>query len=460
MLKIFNTLNNVIQTFHSFKNKVVNLYVCGITPYDFCHIGHARVFIFFDIVIRYFRFLGYKVIYIRNITDIDDKIIQKSIQKNTTCQDITNSIIYQTLCDFNNLNIIPPNKEPKVTDNIENIIKMIKTLLYRNNAYVSDNGDVCFSVDSFNKYGKLSNQKINNLKSTINNNKKLDFVLWKKVSNKNYPYWESPWGIGRPGWHIECSAINCFYFKENCDIHGGGIDLLFPHHENEKSQSDSYLKKVHVNYWMHVGMVLIKNQKMSKSLNNTKKLHDLLLKYDSEVIRYYILSRHYRKPLYYHESDLIKSKKSLIRLYNSLQGFNLSFSKKYILKKNFSSLSFEKYMNLDFNTPHVFLILFKISKKINILKNINIKKAKKLAYKLKFLGNILGLLFYHPEDFLKKELNKNVLSFKKINLLIYYRNIYRNLKNWSKSDTIRKKLLDLNIKLKDSKYTTNWYYTD
>ncbi|CAL4324584.1 cysteine--tRNA ligase [Buchnera aphidicola] len=459
MLKIFNTITRSKEKFISIKKNIVNMYVCGVTVYNFCHIGHGRTFVTFDIVYRYFRHIGYKTMYIRNITDIDDKIINLAIKNNESISVFTNRMIKNMHRDFSSLNILSPDEEPKVTENIDAIIKIIKKLLKNNYAYIQNNGDVIFSVDSDIHYGKLSNQFLKNLqlgkRIKIDKNKKnpLDFVLWKKVSSSEKYYWNSPWGKGRPGWHIECTAISSLKLGNLLDIHGGGIDLLFPHHENERAQFSCFKKKHKINYWMHSGMVILNNKKMSKSLDNFILLKDLLSKYDGESIRYFLISTHYRKPLNYSEENIKKSSISLRRLYFSLK--NTTINKNFCSFPNKYQISFEEAMQDDFNTPKALLILHSLSKKINIFKNENkLEKVEKFSNLLRNLGKVLGILYSVPEEFLQR--NIKIKEEKEINSLIKKRNIARKLKNWPVSDKIRKKLFKLGIILEDNKLSTTW----
>lgn len=464
MLKIFNTLSKKKEIFSPINKKQVKIYVCGITPYDICHIGHGRTFIIFDIIIRYLKFLGYKVFYIRNITDVDDKIIKLAKKKNKNIKYITKDIIKEISEDFNNLNILSPNFEPKVTNHIKDIILMIKKLLINNTAYIAKNGDIMFSIKKYPDYGILSKQNIELLKSNIRikniNIKKnyKDFILWK-LTNKPNIGWNSPWGYGRPGWHIECSTLSRKYLGKNFDIHGGGNDLIFPHHENEIAQSSCIDKKFYVNYWIHTGMIIINNQKMSKSLKNTFKIKDILLKYNEEVIRYFLTITHYRRPIIFNENKLKQAQLAIQKLYISL------FYKKNIfniknLKNNFFLLEQQFYesMNDDFNTPKAYSILFKISKKINIAYN---KKKYLIAnyfiLKLKKLGNILGILFYNPKKYLQN--NKSSCNYyceDKIKKLIKKRNIARYNKLWNEADLIRNRLKKNNIILEDTDIGTIW----
>ncbi|QJC29349.1 cysteine--tRNA ligase [Enterobacteriaceae endosymbiont of Plateumaris pusilla] len=470
MLKIFNTLSKQKEIFKPIHKNEVKIYVCGVTTYDLCHIGHGRTFIIFDLIIRYLKNLGYKVQYIRNITDIDDKIINLANKKNINIKYLTNKMISEMKLDFRNLNLLNPDIEPRVTKHINEIILIIKNLINNNNAYIAKNGDVMFSIKSYLHYGQLSRQNLNKLK--IQNKKiyfsikknYIDFVLWKKSENKKIG-WLSPWGYGRPGWHIECSAMSRKYFGNCFDIHGGGNDLIFPHHENEIAQSSCLDKSFYVNYWIHSGMVMINNKKMSKSLNNSLKLRDILSKYNDEVIRYFFTSTHYRSPIIYNENILKQSEASIKRLYTSIYHINdilLNIGmNNHNYKKDKQNIFFEKKfyeaMNDDFNTPKVYSILFNMSYQINILNNQ--KKflyANNLILKLKDLGNILGILFYNPKNYFKE--NKNSCYFDKyqIEKLIKIRNDARKKKCWIKADYIRNLLYKKNILLEDSQSKTIW----
>lgn len=458
MLKIFNTLTRKKEIFKPIKEKKINLYVCGVTVYDLCHIGHGRTFVIFDIIVRYLRFSGFKVNYIRNITDIDDKIILKSKKEKIKINVFTSSMIKEMHKDFDLLGIIPPDKEPRVTDYIDNIIKMIIKLIKNQNAYINQDGDVVFSVESDQNYGTLSRQSLTSLQSglriPVNNMKKnpLDFILWK-ISKKEECSWDSPWGRGRPGWHIECSAITHVFFKNSIDIHGGGSDLLFPHHENERSQSISFNNTSQINFWMHAGMVIINNQKMSKSLGNVYFIRDLLKEYSAEVLRYFFLSTHYRHPIYYSKKNLNQAYISLKYLYSSLYNIEpISNSEEGI---NFQ-LEFYDSMNDDFNTPKAFSVFFKIARKINFFKTKDALKASKFAFRLIFLANCLGFLLEDPENFLQQKTTLNSSIVKKIEFLIEKRNIARKLKSWEEADDIRKKLISFNIILEDLSDKTIW----
>lgn len=458
MLRIFNTLTSKKEYFKSIIEKKINFYVCGVTVYDFCHIGHGRTFVAFDMIVRYLRYSGFQVNYIRNITDIDDKIILKSIKENTDINFLTDLMINEMHKDFFELGILPPNEEPRITDYIDSIILMIKVLIKKKHAYINKYGDVIFSIDTCDDYGILSRQSLNALKAgsrvSIDSSKKnpLDFVLWKKSITEHYS-WNSPWGKGRPGWHIECSTITKIFFKNAVDIHGGGSDLIFPHHENERSQSMCLDKHAKINFWMHTGMVVIKNQKMSKSLGNSYLLRDILKNYNSEVLRYYFLSTHYRHPIYYCNKNIIQAQRSLTYLYLSLYNTDP-------LSNTEEGLSFESAfqiaMNDDFNTPKALSILMKIANQINYFKSIDTLKSNKLSFRLQALAKKIGLLSQKPEHFLQKKNTIHDTQIKKIEYLIDKRNTARKLRLWKEADNIRRKLMSLNIILEDFHDKTIW----
>ncbi|AHG59911.1 cysteine--tRNA ligase [Buchnera aphidicola] len=458
MLKIFNTLTRKKEIFKSIEKNKINLYVCGVTVYDFCHIGHGRTFVAFDMIMRYLRYSGFQVKYIRNITDIDDKIVLKSIKEKIDLNVLTSSMIKEMHKDFFSLGILPPDEEPCVTNHINHIINMILILLKKQHAYINEKNDVIFSVDSYPYYGILSGQVLKSLKSgsrvPLNNFKKnpLDFVLWKN-SKKEEHSWHSPWGKGRPGWHIECSTITSVFFKNSIDIHGGGSDLLFPHHENERSQSICFNKKSIVNFWMHTGVLMVNNKKMSKSLGNVYLLRDVLKNYNAEVLRYFFLSTHYRHPIDYSEKNLQQSYTSLKYLYTAL--YNTNPNSDTIEGSHFID-DFHQAMNDDFNTPTVFSIFFKLAKEINFLKKQNMFKANKLSFILRNLANTLGFLLQDPESFLQEKSRLTESMIKKIEYLINKRNIARQCKLWKEADNLRKTLLSLDIVLEDLHDKTIW----
>jgi cysteinyl-tRNA synthetase len=459
MLKIFNTLSKKKEVFKPINKNQVNIYVCGVTVYDFCHIGHGRTFITFDMIIRYLKCIGFNVKYVRNITDIDDKIILKALQQKTDINIFTDFMINEMHKDFNALKIAIPDQEPRVTDYIDNIINVIRELIKNQHAYVNKYGDVLFSIKNCNDYGILSRQSLHSLASrshVLSNGIKecsLDFVLWKHAK-KNEPFWNSPWGNGRPGWHIECTTMNDIFFNNLIDIHGGGTDLLFPHHENERAQSICLNNQSIVKYWMHIGMIIKNNYKMSKSLGNIDLLRDVLKKYDPEVLRYFFLSTHYRHPLYYCRNYLHKSYISLKYLYRSL--YNTNPIRNCDEGMDFE-IAFYQAMNDDFNTPKVFSVFFQIAKKINFFKTKNLLKANKLAFRLQSLGNYLGLFLQHPENFLKQTSVLHTSTSEKIENLIEKRNMARKLKLWKEADDIRNELVSLNIIIEDLPDKTIWH---
>ncbi|WP_422667380.1 cysteine--tRNA ligase [Buchnera aphidicola] len=462
MLKIFNTLTCKKEIFKPIEQNKINLYVCGVTVYDFCHIGHGRTFIVFDMIVRYFKYLHFQVTYVRNITDIDDKIIEKSIKENININILTKNMIHAMNKDFSMLNLIIPDEEPRITDYRKDIIELITELLDKKYAYINEDGDVVFSIDKDINYGSLSHQSLDLLKSgsriPINKMKKnpLDFILWKKEKDKEKEIhfsWDSPWGQGRPGWHIECSTMIKTFFNNSVDIHGGGSDLLFPHHENEKSQSSVLDKELKINVWMHTGMVIINNKKMSKSLNNVYFLKDILASYDAETIRYFLLSTHYRRPIHYSSVYLDQSRSALETLYIALYGThpisNLSEGRKY-------EMDFKNAMNDDFNTPKAFSTFFQLAHEINSFKSVNKLQANLLAFRLLSLANSIGFLLQKPENFLKKICLFNIDKLKKIQELIEQRNIARQSHLWEKADKIRDELISWGIFLEDFPTYTLW----
>lgn len=470
MLKIFNSATKKKEKFQVKKNKCMNLYVCGVTVYDLCHVGHARTFIFFDIVVRYFKFLDYKVFYVRNITDIDDKIIQCAKKFKQSIKKYSTRMIKEMKKDLNSLNLLLPTKEPLITEYIFEIIFMIQKLLNKKIAYISENGDVLFKISKFKDYGKFS-QCFSNL---FNKNflqkipvffqkKNVDFVLWKlqkKKKNEKEIFWNSPWGLGRPGWHIECSAINYKFFPDGADIHGGGIDLLFPHHENERAQSISFQKNSCAYFWVHVGMIIFNNSKMSKSLKNIITIRYLRKYYTVDVLKYYLLSTHYRRPLNFLEKNLISSKNIMNRIYSVLNLYNfskVSFKIIFIEQKKFINL-FMKALENDFNTPKACSILYKLSKYIKSLYGKNFFLEKYLVFTLLYLGNFLGIFLKFS---FKKSLNifQNCLDSKYyIKNLLKLRNKYRKNKQWDLADDIREKLYKLKIFINDSKFDSEYFF--
>lgn len=456
MLQIHNSLTRKKEEFIPIAQNKVGIYVCGVTVYDDCHIGHARTFVNFDMIVRYLRYKGYDVHYVRNITDIDDKIIKRAQEKNITVKELADTYIKKMHEDFAKLNILPPDDEPKATDNIPQILSLIKKLIDKKHAYIADNGDVMFDINSFKSYGALSGQNLEELNAgarvEVEKSKRnpFDFVLWK-MAKSNEPFYPSEYGNGRPGWHIECSAMNSKYLGEHFDIHGGGSDLLFPHHENEIAQSCCAFGSKYVNYWMHSGMVMINHEKMSKSLNNFFTIEDVLEHYDSEVIRFFLLSAQYRSPLNYSQDNLQKAKNALSRLYTALNDVTLAPSVEDCDFAIDIKEQFNKYMDDDFNTPGAISLLFEIAKNVN--KEQGVLKGQ-YARLLKDLADVLGILYQDPKAFLKGDNNED--DTKLIEQLILQRNNARAQKDFKQADMARDQLLSMGIILEDGPQGTTW----
>jgi cysteinyl-tRNA synthetase len=459
MLNIFNTFSKLKEPFKPIVKNQVGIYVCGLTVYDDCHLGHGRLFVWFDVVVRYLRSIGYKVTYVRNITDIDDKIIKRAQELNIDYKILTERVIASMHADGKYLNIIPPDFEPRVTDHMPQIIDLIQKLVDKGFAYITDAGDVYFEVAKFKSYGEFSHQDLSSLRSGIrvetNESKRdpLDFALWKSAK-PNEPFWRSPWGDGRPGWHIECSAMAKKYLGENFDIHGGGSDLQFPHHQNELAQSEAANGCRFVNYWMHIGFVQVNQEKMSKSLGNFFVLKEILKKYHPEIFRYFVVSSHYRSPINFSQDILENIHAALKRLYISLRDLpveNFKNVKDLDANDQFNQ-RFHAAMNDDFNTPEGLAVLFDLAHEINRLRSDQqLDKAIAYGALLKHLGGILGILQDDPEKFLKAGVDEN-----KIADLIAARNEARKNKNWAEADRVRDELTAMNIKLEDTSKGTTW----
>jgi len=459
MLKIYNTLTSQKEVFKPINPNNVGVYVCGMTVYDFCHMGHARVLVMFDVITRHMRRHFPEVKYVRNITDIDDKIIKRSIENQEDIYSLTNRFIDAMHEDERALNILKPDVEPRATDSIDQMLKMIESLLAKGIAYQGKNGDIYYSVRDFMNYGKLSGKNLDELESgarvDVESGKQdpLDFVLWK-MAKPNEPEWSSPWGEGRPGWHIECSAMSTHHLGNHFDIHGGGMDLTFPHHENEIAQSEGANNCSFVNTWMHVGFVNINDEKMSKSLNNFFTIRDVLEKYDGENLRYFLISSHYRSPLNFSEENLASARSALTRLYTSIRGLSASAKEMNQVSMNFDyEKRFNEALDDDFNTPIALSILFEIAKHANTERETNKDRAGALSELLKKLGNHIGIMEYDADDYLKKGIE---LSDAKIDEKISQRESARTSKDFAMSDQIRDELLALGIILEDSINGTTW----
>lgn len=435
----------------------VKLYVCGQTVYDVCHIGHARSMIAFDMVVRYLS-LNYKVIYVRNITDVDDKIIKRAHENGETCDALTERFIDLMHKDEHDLGLLPPTFEPRATETITPIIEIIQKLMDEKVAYIAGNGDVCFEIRQFKDYGKLSKRDIEKLISgariDINEGKKdpLDFVLWK-LAKPGEPQWESPWGNGRPGWHIECSAMAKNILGQPFDIHGGGMDLKFPHHENEIAQSEAAFHSAFANTWMHVGLLNVEGEKMSKSLNNFFTIQEVLEKYPVEVVRYFMLSSHYRSPVNYSKDNMEQAAQSLGRLYTAIRGLKLSDAMPD--SKNTFVEKFYVAMNDDFNSSVAISVLFDMAREINKLREANNNPdAEKLASQLKKCAEIFGFLQSDPESFLQGDVSDDFSA--KVEALIAARNLARKNKDYAEADRVRAELQQLNVVIEDGANGTTW----
>jgi len=458
MLKIYNSIIREKQEFSPITPGKVKIYVCGMTVYDYCHLGHARVLVVFDTVARWFRACQYEVSYVRNVTDIDDKIIKRAQENHESISELTDRFISAMNADSAALGVLSPTAEPRATEYIESMIKMIAILIDKGLAYPADNGDVYYSVHRFPGYGMLSGKSLDDLRAgervEIDVNKKdpLDFVLWK-AAKPGEPYWDSPWGQGRPGWHIECSAMSEQLLGEHFDIHGGGQDLQFPHHENEIAQSEGAHDHPFVNYWMHNGFVRIDNEKMSKSLGNFFTVREILKHYQPEVVRFFILRAHYRSPLNYSDQNLKEAKQALDRLYIALKGFEDLDGDQTIGWNAAQAARFRDAMNDDFNTPEAIAVLFELANEINKT------GSREKAGLLKSLGGMLGLLQQNVQDYLQKQSTVQqsaTLSADDIEQHIQDRVRARKEGRYADADAIRQTLLEQGIILEDGSNGTTW----
>ncbi len=471
MLKIYNSLANAKEELRPIEAGKVRMYVCGMTVYDLCHLGHARVMVVFDVVARYLRARGYDLTYVRNITDIDDKIIKRANERGEPFRALTERFIEEMHRDSAALGILPPDAEPKASEHIGEIIAMIQRLIGLGHAYRADNGDVYYDVRSFPEYGKLSGKSIDDLESGARvepgeaKRDPLDFALWK-AAKPGEPAWDSPWGPGRPGWHIECSAMSTAALGNHFDIHGGGADLQFPHHENEIAQSEGATGEPFVNYWMHNGFVRVDEEKMSKSLGNFFTVREILERYRPEEVRYFILTSQYRSPLNYDAEHLENARAALTRLYMALRGLpeaepagGEAFTER-----------FEAAMDDDFNTPEALAVLFDLVREVNRARAESETEAAGLGAELRRLAGILGLLQDDPDEFLKGKSyallempafriaasGGPVLSDEGIDGLIRQRTQARKAKNWAESDRIRDQLKAAGVILEDGPQGTTW----
>lgn len=460
VLQIYNSLHNRKQVFIPIEKGKVRMYVCGITVYDYCHLGHARMLVVFDMIYRYLKTRGYKVTYVRNITDIDDKIIKRAQENGEHFSMLTERFIRAMNEDTAALNIQRPDHEPKATENIDTILRMVETLIRKGHAYLAANGDIYYSVESFRDYGKLSGKQREGLlagaRVEIGEDKRdpLDFVLWKAVK-PGEPSWDSPWGKGRPGWHIECSAMSTRILGPHFDIHGGGLDLQFPHHENEIAQSEACFDGPFANYWIHNGFVRVNEEKMSKSLGNFFTIREVLKHYQPEEVRFFILNSHYRSQLSYSDEQLEKARASLARLYTALRNLPSATAGDVGLEYR---QRFVQAMNDDFNTAVAVSELFAIAHEINRLRETDLLVASKLGALLRELGGILGVLQADPEAYLHgaSPTGDSGLTTEQIEQFVAERLQARKARNWTESDRIRDLLKARGVILEDGPQGTTW----
>ena len=449
----------------------IDMYVCGMAVYDYCHIGHARVMVAFDYIIRFLRSQGWNVKYVRNITDIDDKIIKRANENGESITALTERFIQAMNEDAENLGCVHPDEAPRATDYIDQMQSMIGNLVNKGTAYPSSNGDVYFQVEKFAKYGRLSGRKLEDMQAgaservdvEVEKKHPFDFVLWKHAK-ENEPSWASPWGNGRPGWHIECSAMSTCCLGNHFDIHGGGSDLMFPHHENEIAQSEASTDEQYVNYWMHVGFINVDGEKMSKSLGNFFTIRDVMDKFHPEVIRYFIVSSHYRSPVNFSDAALKEAKNTLSRFYHSFKAYQHVYGEKTVEILDDALVErFNVAMRDDFNTSEAIAVLFEINKELNrAVKEENATQAAVYYSTLRHLTNILGLVQHSVDDFLKSDIGQEALTLSETEIenLIQQRQDAKKAKEFSKADEIRQSLLDQGVVLEDTRQGTVWRRAD
>ncbi|MGS2743472.1 cysteine--tRNA ligase [Halomonas sp. LS-001] len=461
-MQIYNTLTRRKEPFTTLVPGKVSMYVCGMTVYDYCHLGHARVMVAFDVITRYLRARGYDVNYVRNITDIDDKILKRADENGESIEALTERMIAAMHEDEARLFVKRPSHEPRATGHIDDIIRMIQTLIDKGFAYAADNGDVYYRVRRFENYGKLNNRQLDDMRSgarvdvDVHKEDPLDFVLWK-AAKPSEAYWSSPWGNGRPGWHIECSAMSKCCLGDTFDIHGGGPDLTFPHHENEIAQSEAANDKPFVMTWMHAGAVRVNQEKMSKSLGNFFTIRDVLTEHDAEVVRFLLVASHYRSPINYAPDALSEARKSLTRFYTALEGVQVPAVDDGQAQSSTYYQRFFAAMDDDFNTPEALSAMFDLARELNRAKASGSEDVGLLASELKSLGSILGLLQQSPTDFLKGGQGQSApMDEAAIEAKIAERAEAKANKDFAAADGIRDALADQGIILKDSREGTTW----
>lgn len=459
MLQIYNSLTGRKETFKPLKPGQVRMYVCGMTVYDYCHLGHARAMVVFDMVVRYLRAKGLAVTYVRNITDIDDKIIQRAAETGVSVDALTERFTIAMHEDAAALGVLPPDLEPRATESIDGMIAMIQTLIDKGYAYAAANGDVYYAVAKFEDYGKLSGEKLEDLRAgariEIGEAKRdpLDFVLWK-AAKPDEPSWPSPWGAGRPGWHIECSAMSTSCLGNHFDIHGGGLDLKFPHHENEIAQSEAATGETFANVWMHNGHVRIDDEKMSKSLGNFFTVREILARFRPEQIRYFLLASHYRGPLNHSDEALENAGSALERLYIALRGLALAEAEPQAQTEYHQR--FTAAMDDDFNTPVALAVLHDLAREINRRRGEDLSAASRLGRVLQELGGMLGLLQEEPSDYLQASTGLAQADDAEIEALIQKRQEARAARDFAEADRLRDELLARGILIEDSPSGTSW----
>ena len=458
MLCVYNTLTNRKETFIPIEPGKIRLYVCGMTVYDYCHVGHARVMVTFDVITRYLRYRGYEVDYVRNITDVDDKIIQRARDNDESCEALTQRFIKAMHEDEWSLGVQPPSMEPKATAHIQAIINMVQILLDKGYAYLATNHDVYYRVERFADYGQLSNRKLDDLRAGIRvdigaaKDNPLDFVLWKAAKSGEIS-WNSPWGLGRPGWHIECSAMSKCCLGNHFDIHGGGPDLPFPHHENEIAQSEAANDSKFVNYWLHAGAVRVNQEKMSKSLGNFFTIREVLARHSAEHVRYMLTASQYRSQIDYSESSLAEAHAALQRFYLALQGLQLNDD---IAVTPVYEQRFQAAMDDDFNTREALAVLFDMAREINRFKSVNHAAASQLASQLCKLAGVLGLLQSNADDFLCGSSTAGDLDEGSIVAKVQQRTAAKQAQDFVRADQIRAWLQERGVVLEDSRDGTRW----
>ncbi len=452
MLRIYNTLTRQKEDFQSIEAGKIGLYVCGITVYDYCHIGHARVMVAFDVITRYLRACGWDVHYVRNITDVEDKIFNRANENGEDFHQLTERFIQAMHEDENALGVLRPDAEPRATAYMADIIAMVRVLIAKGFAYQGANGDVFYRVKKFADYGKLTNKNLDEMlvgarvEADQNKENPLDFVLWKSAK-PGEANWQSPWGPGRPGWHIECSAMSTKCLGNHFDIHGGGPDLPFPHHENEIAQSQAATGEKYVNTWMHAGAVRVNEEKMSKSLGNFFTIRGVLKSYHPEVVRYFLLSSHYRSPINYSEESLHTARGALMRFYTALRDAPAAAAS---YEKSEFSARFYAAMDDDFNTPEALAVMFELVKAINKSREQGVEKAAALVAELTALSGVLGILEEDPEVFVQGGEHGFAESFRqKVEALIEQRRQARKNKDWPTADAARDALNALNVVVED-----------